>query len=302
MLSKLLENMKKADPERLARLEEMGYDTSKVWFHGTKSKPFNEFDAKKSNAMAYGPGIYFSDNPLTTDTYSKPYLENNTFGRTIPVFLKKGEYIDMRHGTDNKPFLGKSFRNILDVSPNKNTYLSDLSPDMTIKGGERYFDEMIRKNTPDDIAMELYLNGYGKDTKQFGKDLSKEGIQGFKVDWKKDPHNPFPASDSITESYKIIPDVDNIKSIWAKGLSKKGLMTGAVAMDPLHQIGQLVDIYRTNQEKVADAITKQVTQPFGEADELQKTMMRFALDPLNVVEGPAALGLTAVEMMGKKND
>ena len=76
-------------------------------------------------------------------------------------------------------------------------------------------------------------------------------------------------------------------------------MAGIAAMDPLKQIGDLVNIYRTNQEKVADAVTKQVTQPFGEADEIQKTIMRFGLDPINMVPGAPGVGLGALEMMGK---
>lgn len=73
-------------------------------------------------------------------------------------------------------------------------------------------------------------------------------------------------------------------------------------MDPLKQIGELVNVYRTNQEKIADAVTKQVTQPFGEADEMQKNIMRFGLDPVNLVPGAAGVGLGALEMMGKRED
>ena len=81
-------------------------------------------------------------------------------------------------------------------------------------------------------------------------------------------------------------------------------MSGAVAaeMDPLKKVGDLVKIYRTAQEKVADAVTKTITEPFGGADEYQKHMMRFAADPLNLISGPAAIGVGAVEFMGDENE
>jgi hypothetical protein len=210
MLGKLLENMRKSDPERLARLEEMGYDTSKVYLHGTDAKPFDEFDVSKAKSKLHGEGLYFSDHPNTAENYAKSWKESNSGGRTLPVFISK---------------------------------------DTTTK--------------------------------------------------KFDHGAPFTGT-TDPETFAIVKDADEVKSIWAQGMAKKGLMTGAVAMDPLKQIGDIVNIYRTNQEKLADAVTKQVTQPFGEADEMQKNIMRFALDPINLVPGAAGVGLTAVEMMGKK--
>ncbi len=79
-LQELLDNMRKAHPERLQRAEEVGFDTSKVWLHGTP----NEFESFK-------PNQYFSDSPIAADFYSSNLPDASLFEETsrhLPVFLK----------------------------------------------------------------------------------------------------------------------------------------------------------------------------------------------------------------------
>lgn len=255
-LWKLLDNMRKADPERLARLEEMGYDTSKINIHGGEGG-IKEFIPNKTwNNKT--KAVFFTDDP----DFSSHFAEGQG-GANYPVFLKKEKVYDPHNPKHQEIILNRP--------------------------GDENSKKLATYTTPQNWQ-EI----------ETGSDVIKDaGFSGAKI---KESYIHKDKGIQTPENLFLFEPEQNVKSIWAKGMAKKGLMTGAVAMDPLQQIGDLVNVYRTNQEKVADAITKQVTQPFGEADELQKTMMRFALDPLNVVEGPAAIGLTGLEMMGKKND
>ena len=274
-LTKIVENMRKSDPERLQRLEDLGYDTSKVYFHGgpgdikefKPTAPTLQYSDEK--LAGHTDATYFSEDPR----YSSNFAMSNSDSTVYPVFLNKSGVFD----PDNRSHLSKVWRE----SPHH-------WQSMTI--------EELKSLGP--------LDENWAQIEGIGDSINKSGFSGMKLRENFRPNYELNNQFEIANNIGIFKPEENVKSIWAKGLSKKGLMSGAVAaeMDPLKKIGDLVNVYRTNQEKVADAITKQVTQPFGEADELQKTMMRFALDPLNLVEGPAAIGLTAAEMMARKTE
>lgn len=72
--------------------EAAGFDTSKVWFHGTTAKDFKAFRQGKGGVNELGPGIYFTDKPM----YAEAWMGRQDMGgRMIPAYLKKGDIFDL---------------------------------------------------------------------------------------------------------------------------------------------------------------------------------------------------------------
>ncbi len=81
---------------RYARAEEMGFDTSQVWYHGTQA----DFDAFKASNGRFGKGVYLDKSPERASGYASNKLRKGKFGRfvetdgsganVIPVFVKRG--------------------------------------------------------------------------------------------------------------------------------------------------------------------------------------------------------------------
>lgn len=283
MLSKMLKILKESDPERLARLESMGTDTSKVMFHGTGEnrnpffqspeniKPFEEFQKKTTF--------------VTPDPEFAAAFAHGTNQRTIPVFAPKGKYLDsldleqindLAHEVEQMALNGKmewdrandyldainqlenSSKKILSASPEKAKYMSNWN--------------LLESIQP--ILKKLGYSGY--------KEL-EGGVENLAVF-----------------------DPSGIKSIWAKGKGP-GLIGGTAAaamlggqeakasIDPLPLLGELAEKYRSIQEPIADVITERVSQPFGGADEGLKTLGRIGFDPLNI--GVAGDIAGAVELL-----
>lgn len=261
-LRKLLEMLKIADPERMARLENMGYDISTGFIHGTP-KIFNEFDANKSKGM-YGDGTYFSIDPEKTDLYGN---------KTIPVILKKGKYYQVEGPSLEEQGLISNTEELI-----KNANLSDAEKNKLFERIKKYYQTRLYANPFEDIK----YYGYNNDTQKFGNELTKSGIMGY----EKNSLNP---SEELGDVVRIIPDSNNIKSIWAKGKGP-GLLGGfavmpnapSTDMNPLPAISDLIKKYRKVQEPVADYVTETVSKPFGGADETTKLLNRILLDPTNV--------------------
>ena len=98
-LSALKEGIEKAakaldmsQAARMQRAAEQGFDTGKVWYHGT-NEDFAEFSKSKigkNDAGFYGQGFYFSDRPEVAERYAKKHygsIEPVT-GQIKPVYLK----------------------------------------------------------------------------------------------------------------------------------------------------------------------------------------------------------------------
>lgn len=67
-----------SSPEaRKARAEEMGFDTSKVWYHGTTKAGFSAFDPSLAGEAAgkQSAGLFFTENRRNAATYSGPDRE-----------------------------------------------------------------------------------------------------------------------------------------------------------------------------------------------------------------------------------
>lgn len=123
-LQELLENLHKAHPERLKRAEEAGYDTSKIWLHGTAREK-----------LTPGEYTYLTKDPDTASLYSTSYhrVSFDDSPNVIPLFVKKNaKKFDVssfpesfsKHATDAGYELsdktgGKSFlmKNVIDDYP-----------------------------------------------------------------------------------------------------------------------------------------------------------------------------------------
>lgn len=101
------------------------------------------------------------------------------------------------------------------------------------------------------------------------------------------------------QGYQVADDYGTNTTMFKK-LGVMAAPTAGYSMNPLDALGSLVNSYREKQGQVADAITDRVSQSFGGADDLQKSFGRMAFDPVNLVNGPIGLGLTATEMMARK--
>ena len=153
---------------------------------------------------------------------------------------------------------------------------------------------MAKNTSPFNSISELWDQAYNKNTTQMGKEMSKYGVEGFEAN--------FANGGAFTgkyepETYKIIANPDNIKSIWAKGKGL-GLLGGFAAMpnmNPLEDLRKFVDKYREVQGQLADKITEEVSKPFGGADEGLKTLGRMGFDPLNI--GAAGEVMGAIELL-----
>ncbi|HOV59000.1 MAG TPA: hypothetical protein PLN91_14070, partial [Rhodanobacteraceae bacterium] len=80
--------------EYLRKAEENGYDTGKVYFHGTTAKTnFARFKVGKGGYDELGPGIYITSDPWYADAFNG--RGDREGGRTMPVFLRKGDLADL---------------------------------------------------------------------------------------------------------------------------------------------------------------------------------------------------------------
>lgn len=89
-----------SQPERFARAREMGFDTSQLWYHGTPSPNFSQFDpamAGYSQGMALNgrPAIWFTDSPQQASYYAGALARHDPAnvgaGGVIPAFIRRGE-------------------------------------------------------------------------------------------------------------------------------------------------------------------------------------------------------------------
>jgi hypothetical protein len=72
--------------------EAAGFDTSKVWYHGTTAKDFKAFRPGKNGVNELGEGIYFTDKPMYAEAWAGRL---DMGGRIIPAYLKQGDIFDL---------------------------------------------------------------------------------------------------------------------------------------------------------------------------------------------------------------
>lgn len=74
------------EASRMARAEAMGFDTGKVWYHGTHSE-FESF--KTSNTGEFGPGVYLTDSVNEAGGYAPTGRRTGNAGQNIVPVLTK---------------------------------------------------------------------------------------------------------------------------------------------------------------------------------------------------------------------
>ena len=255
MLENMLEVLRKSDPERLARLEGMGADTSKIMFHGTgeNRSPFNRWENPVPFDEFQNRTTFLSPDSDFAGTYATG--EN---ARIMPVFAPKANYFDPKnpqHLERLKNFLLKE--NVMGTE----TGLEFDRLEKLQKLNEKNKDNWGNLANLSHLIKKAGWPGY-KETEY--------GIENL----------------AVFEPYRI-------KSIWAKGKGL-GLLGGFAAMpnmNPLEDLRKFVDKYREVQGPLADRITEEVSKPFGGADEGLKTLGRIGFDPLNVGAAGEIMGV-----------
>ncbi len=71
---------------RMARAKEMGFDTSKVWYHGTNT----EFEGFQEGKGIFGKGVYLTTDPEAASSYAHKTFEYGAFGRLKDKAQKQG--------------------------------------------------------------------------------------------------------------------------------------------------------------------------------------------------------------------
>lgn len=301
-MSKFLENLFKAAKTdanlaaKLKRAEEMGYDLSQVYYHGSPrsdiGKMGGNFIPSDKGGNMFGVGSYFAsdptyanefaqsmhideinarnlaDNPAFGATNNPPY--NKEWGQTVyPVFLKKSEYNvdDSAHKTL------------------KNNFIKVLSDKNDIKTAKQIEDNY---NLINYVREKL-------DPQETSDLMQKSGINTAKL-----PHG----------NAMVINPEENVKSVFAEFKDKKGLMSAVapvagfgnylnekVDQNPVKTINNLYTDYKQKQEDVvkpaADYMARQLDLSNDPESGIKKAV-RFgsteALDPLNYIEGiPGAI-------------
>ncbi|MEN6302650.1 MAG: hypothetical protein ABFD96_08005, partial [Armatimonadia bacterium] len=78
--------------------ERSGFDTSKVWYHGTTAKAFRSFKPGKGGVDELGSGIYFTGDPGVAQAWAGRHLDQG--GRLIPAYIRKGDLFDSSKPVD----------------------------------------------------------------------------------------------------------------------------------------------------------------------------------------------------------
>jgi hypothetical protein len=264
-MKKLLENLKKADPERIKRLEDMGFDTSQVMFHGSRLNPVEFTKLEGAN-----DATYLSKSPEFASLFA-----GNNGGTVYPVFIKKGNYFDA-----NNP------DHLLKVSQNY---------PKRIVNGDRYLGSREYMNNKNYWS---YIEPYKKEIKGSGFD----GMNVVEQRGNTFTKNPNVVLD---ENIAVFNPQTDVKSIWAKGLKPGlmgGYAAVPTIENPLSVIGKAFDEYEKVKNKVAKEIVRRTDISRMPEKDIEKTanILQIAADPLNLVEGPVGLGINAIQMMSDK--
>jgi len=254
------------------RIKDMGF-SPETYYHGTSSD-FDKFNSSKAKSgQLFGRGNYVTQSPEEASIYAQkldqhtgiPLEDDN--GVLYPLRVRKGNQFDVVGG-EFDPNLAKKLSVNLDPKDRKTL--------ASIEDNYNFHNFIQGKVSPTDLSKGIVDSGY--DT--------------VKVD-------------SHVDNIINKKDLRSVNAAFDKRFAKSPLLlagAGAVPtdMNPLDALGSLVNSYREKQGQVADAITDRVSQPFGGADQGLKNLGRMVMDPVNLVEGPLGIGLTAAEMMARK--
>jgi hypothetical protein len=223
--------------ERLARAKSLGFDTSKKQFHGT-AESFSEFNpnlkGSGAGATSEGYGAYFSNKPEIASGYA-PNIEQKAGGNVVPVYLKKGTYINQ-----TEPVLKNDralFEDIIKAAPDWEESIVNYGDENPKKALKIALDSLMQNDRKiealHDIANVMYQGSLDK----WGEELSKRGIMGF-----SDPEK------GIT----VVPDPKNIRSIFAnfdpEKASSRNISAGLSTLGSGALLQQIVNSKRESEK------------------------------------------------------
>jgi hypothetical protein len=112
---------------RIQRAAEQGYDTSKVWYHGTPKGGFDEFDPYgTSDYGLFGDGVYFTSDPEIASGYANKAVRGMSRPTIYPVHLKVENPMNMESAPNLKAWksaLPKEYEDIANQgSTNEDVY------------------------------------------------------------------------------------------------------------------------------------------------------------------------------------
>jgi N12 class adenine-specific DNA methylase/adenylate kinase family enzyme len=99
-----------ADPDRLARARDMGFDTSTVMYHGTDRK-FNAFQARAHSGGSRG--VYLTPDRGAAERFAKAVSDDS--GKTphvVEAFIRSGDFADLNNETHLAAIAQKKFEAI----------------------------------------------------------------------------------------------------------------------------------------------------------------------------------------------
>jgi hypothetical protein len=93
---KLLKNVWEKDPERMQRAKDMGFDTDRLWYHGSPDISKTEkFDMEKAGSVLDKDtdqnSAFFAATPEPANSFASNYDYSGEGKGVIPVLLKRGE-------------------------------------------------------------------------------------------------------------------------------------------------------------------------------------------------------------------
>lgn len=276
-----------------------------------KNPPTNKYD----NAVG---GVFLTKDPQVAKTFAtenrgvlkpesldilKKYQDNvgNIYDDEMRLIDKRIDDLDENdfeqindggfvYRKDNEPIIyrAKSDENILDIS-NPNTIL-DLNFTPKTKQDKWLFELAgDYKNSPSDFKFQMGAN-YGIPPNAVGfSNKAKEAGYGI----IKMPDAPMSGGESY---YHMNPDRLKILSKYMPAAAAIPQME-----NPLEMIGKAYDEYEKLKNKAAKEIVKRTDFSRMNPKEIENTanILGMAADPLNLVEGPAGLGILGTQLLSK---
>lgn len=151
--------LKMDEASRLARAKEMGFDTSKTYYHGTPHS-FEGFDLKKLGSQTdqgdARQGIFFSEDPSVADNFANYGPSTEALKEQEVINAVKAKYPNIESLIEKYQY-DRSY-----VNKDEKKLIKD------------YFAELRKARTPfskkaselDEIGFKLYSNNFGSETNQ----------------------------------------------------------------------------------------------------------------------------------------
>lgn len=114
---------------RIARAQEMGFDTSKTWYHGTPQKGIDAFDATKTGRQT-GDGVWL------TDSYDYAHHMAGRGGQVHELYLRPGKSVSANIAEETQRAIDNNY---IDMPPGSTNYEKQMAffgeegPDLAVR-------------------------------------------------------------------------------------------------------------------------------------------------------------------------